>query len=75
MIFYQLLLITSVGNEWEQQVRIQILILWFKGVMKTLFSIVVDSLERVTLHYVHNKQHRWFLFTMADRYRNCQLQY
>ena len=55
--------------------RIQILILWFKGVMKTLFSIVVDSLERVTLHYVHNKRHRWFLFTMADRYRNCQLQY
>ena len=55
MIFYQLLLITSVGNEWEQQVRIQILILWFKGVMKTLFSIVVDSLERVTLRYVHNK--------------------
>ena len=25
--------------------------------MKTLFSIVADSLERVTLHYVHNKQH------------------
>ena len=36
--------------------RIQILILGFKGVMKTLFSIVVDSLERVTLHYVHNKR-------------------
>ena len=29
--------------------RIQTLILWFKGVMKTLFSIVVDSLERVRL--------------------------
>ena len=35
----------------------QILILGFKGVMKTLFSIVVDGLERVTLHYVHNKRH------------------
>ena len=30
--------------------------------MKTLFSIVVDSLERETLHYVHNKQHLWFFF-------------
>ena len=43
--------------------------------MKTLFSIVVDSLERVTLRYVHNKRHHWFLFTMADKYQNCQLQY
>ena len=60
--------------------RIQILILGFKGVMKTLFSIVVttktvDSLERETLHYAHNKRHLWFFFKMADRYRNCQLQY
>ena len=43
--------------------------------MKTLFSIVIDSLERETLHYVHNKRHLWFFFKMADRYRNCQLQY
>ena len=44
------------------------LILGFKGVMKTLFSIVVDSLERVTLHYVHNKRYRWFFLKMTDRH-------
>ena len=43
--------------------------------MKTLFSIVVDSLERVTLHYVHNKRHHWFFLKMTDRHWNCQLHY
>ena len=35
LIFYQLLPTTSVGNEWGQQMRIQILIFGFKGLTKT----------------------------------------
>ena len=34
MIFYQLLPTTSVGSEWGQQMRIQILILGFKGLIE-----------------------------------------
>ena len=33
MIFYQLLPTTSVGNEWGQQLRIQILMLGIKGLI------------------------------------------
>ena len=33
-VFYKLLTATSVGNEWGQQMRIQILILGFKGLKR-----------------------------------------
>ena len=41
MIFYQLLPTTSVGNEWGQQMRIQILILGFKG-LKRVNCIIAE---------------------------------
>ena len=47
LIFYQLLPTTFVGNEWGQQMRIQILILGLKGLREFLFG-VCDSWESAT---------------------------
>ena len=47
LIFYQLLPTTFVGNEWGWQMRIQILILGFKGLREFLFG-VRDSWESAT---------------------------
>ena len=44
MIFYQLLPTTSVGNEEGQQLRVQILILEFKGLM-VLASMILQFLS------------------------------
>ena len=47
-IFYQLLPTISVGNEWGQQTRIQLLILGFKG-LKNVAVVMTMWLGRVSL--------------------------
>ena len=44
-MFYQLLPTTSVGNEWGQQMRIQILILGFKGLTLFIHATVEPPLS------------------------------
>ena len=46
LIFYQPLPTTSVGNEWGQQMRIQILILGFKGLIYSRTSLFRTRLIR-----------------------------
>ena len=48
LIFYQLLPFNSVGNEWGQQMRIQILILRFKG-LTSRFTLTTSLRRRHNL--------------------------
>ena len=64
LIFYQLLPTTSVGNEEGQQLRIQILILEFKGLM-VLASMILQYLSGGASELA-GKLQVWFCFGNSD---------